>query len=372
MKQVIAIESMVRILSISMAYLLVLPFQLVIFPSNYFSVRDIIFSRNAKKALGAAASRFVFVFFLSWICHALTCTSKEILWGFGIGSFLCAWPSIYHYQLFIFHKHAIKFWYFISCLASVMYAVICAWFAADTLIPMLTKGKEFFLLDNSAFNFIIQIIGLCIPLGIRKILEDTETSNPYMDCATFSADLIMTQRKMWFEQKFCDQYSYEISKAADKYMIDDKLLETILLLERINRKSWYMQLAERFVCKYFPQIAINQDMSLGIAQISVSIAKKYYQQAPTRFLKRMLRPEESIELCAFYLRELIDIYTKRGWENSDEWIEGVCEVDEEHKMSLFIASHYVCGCNLSLRKFALVYMTLIAPLHPLKNPGGNG
>jgi hypothetical protein len=158
-------------LSIASAYLLVLPFQLVIFPSNYFSVRDIIFSRNAKKAFLAAASRFVFVFFLSWICDAMNCTSKEILWGFGIGSFLCSWPSIYHYQLFLFHKHGIKFWYFISCLASVIYALICAWFATDTLIPMLTKGKEFYLLDNSALNFVIQMIGMCLPLGMSIFIQ---------------------------------------------------------------------------------------------------------------------------------------------------------------------------------------------------------
>lgn len=368
----ISVDSLARVLCIAAVYLLILPFQLVIFPSNYFSVRDIIFSQNLKKASLAAASRFAFVFFTSWLCNVVGCSRNEVLWGFGIGSFLCSWPSIYHYQLFAFFKHGIKFCYFVSCVLSVVFTVVCTWFSVDTLIPMLTQGKEFFLLDNSAFNFIMQIIGMCIPFSVRKLLDHTELSNPYIDSETYTADLIMTQRKMWFEQKFCDQYFYEINSAADKYEIDDKFLETIILLERINRKSWYMQVAERVVCKYFPQIAIRNNMTLGVAQISVSVAHEYYQQAPTRFLEKMLRPEESIELCAYYLRELIDRYKRSGWENSDEWIDGIVGIDRQQRASLYIASQYLCGCNLSLRKFALVYMTLIAPFDPLENIGGNG
>lgn len=365
------VESLVRIIFIATTYLLVIPFQLVIFPSNYYSVRDIIYSRSLKKASLAAAARFVFIFLDVSLCSFFECSAVEILWGFGIGSFLCSWPSIYHYQLFVFFRHGIKLCYFISCLLSVVFTVVCAWFSVDTLISMITMGKEFFLLDNSGFNFVMQMIGMCIPVSVRQLLERIELSNPYMDGDTFAADLIMTQRKMWFEQKFCDQYFYEINQAADKYEIHDKLLETIILLELTNRKSWYMQLAEKIVCRYFPQIAIRRNMTLGVAQISVSVAKEYYQQAPTRFLGKMLKPEESIELCAFYLRRLIDQYNRHGWEDSDEWIDEIEGLTRQQEASLFIASQYICGCNVSLRKFALVYMTILSPFRPLDEIGGN-
>ena len=122
--------------------------------------------------------------------------------------------------------------------------------------------------------------------------------------------------------------------------------------------------------KQYGVVVNGRKFSSRTSVIPFDSIKSYFYEG--RFLKKMLKPEESIELCAFYLRGLIDTYINRGWANSDEWIEGICELDDEHKLGLFIASHYVCGCNLSLRKFALVYMTLIAPFHSLKDIGGNG
>ena len=52
---------------IAFLYLLILPFQLVIFPSTYYSVRDIIYSKSLKKAIYAAASRLLFIAFLSYL-----------------------------------------------------------------------------------------------------------------------------------------------------------------------------------------------------------------------------------------------------------------------------------------------------------------
>lgn len=44
----ISYSELVYSVLIAFLYLLILPFQLVIFPSTYYSVRDIIYSKNLK------------------------------------------------------------------------------------------------------------------------------------------------------------------------------------------------------------------------------------------------------------------------------------------------------------------------------------
>lgn len=123
-----------------------------------------------------------------------------------------------------------------------------------------------------------------------------------------------------------------------------------------------MQRAEYIICRWFPSVAINKNMTLGIAQISVEVAKRYYQQAPRRFLSKMLLPEESIKLCAFHLRELIDQFNEQEkWTDVPE-IDGIrSELEKNELLALHIASQYICGCNVSLKKYALVYMTVLKP-----------
>ena len=349
-----------RIIILAVVYLLLIPFQMVVFPTNYFSVREIIYDEDPHKALRAAACRLVFIAVLTLVCFFLKYEPSEVYWGVAIGSFLCVWPSIYHYQLFAFFHQRIKLFYFLSCVMSVVFTLACAWFSYTTLIPMIFSAKEFALLDNAGISFFWQLLGITTPFGIREVLERAEEGNPHMDAATFPADLIMTERKLWFERHFCEDYENELVTAAEKYNLSYELLTTIICLERINRKTWYMQQAERVVCRWFPNLAIKKNMSLGLAQISVAVAKRYYQQAPQRFLNKMLQPEESIMLCAFYLRELIDQFLDQGgWAEVPE-VDGVCAELEIHDfLALFIASQYICGCNVSLKKYVLVYMTLL-------------
>lgn len=103
-------------------YLLLLPFQLVIFPSNYYSVRDVIYSGDIKKAMKASAGRLVMVIAIALVFRAAKFSSRQIVAGVTLGSFLCVWPSIYHYQLFVVHRDRVKLMYFLSCVASVAYS----------------------------------------------------------------------------------------------------------------------------------------------------------------------------------------------------------------------------------------------------------
>lgn len=162
---------------IAFLYLLILPFQLVIFPSTYYSVRDIIYSKSLKKAIYAAASRLLFIAFLSFVFEIIGVSKRTILFGIAVGSFLCSWPSIYQYRLFAFFDSEIKFVYFISCILSVVFSISCGCFSINILLPMILKNKEVYVFDNTGFNIIIQLLGMCIPVGVRSVIEYCEKSN---------------------------------------------------------------------------------------------------------------------------------------------------------------------------------------------------
>ena len=136
------------------------------------------------------------------------------------------------------------------------------------------------------------------------------------------------------------------------------------MLELINRKSWFQQKIEYLACRFLPSYVIKHNCTLGLAQISVENAKHYYKMNPRNFLMKMLDIDESIELCAYYLRSLMEKYTQ-GYRTEDyQDTDCTTHLSTEQKLSLYIASEYICGCNISLRKFTLVYMTIIEDCEP--------
>ena len=362
----VSVYDLIKTCVIAVLYLVIIPFQKVVFPTGYYSVRDILYNKNIRSAWLTSLSRLLFIAVLSFFALRFDCDSWMIMLGIGLGSFLCVWPSIIQYNLLCFWEHKIKFLYLVSCLLSVVYAVACAWFSVDTLIPLLFEQKNVFLLENVGISLLCQLVLMLLPQGIRGLIDYHEEDDPYMDTSTFAADLSMTCRKMRFERRFVNNYSNEIEKEAEKYDLNDELLRTVILLELVNRRNWYVRLAEYWACRLFPNFVIEHDCSLGIAQISVSIAKSYYKISPNRFLLEMLKPEESIALCAYRINELLNDYAE-----GDTYVEDVCDehslkaLSANDKVSLYIASQYICGCDISLRKFALVYMTLIAQTDPI-------
>ena len=235
---------LMQCLIISIIYLVILPFQLVIFPMNYYSVREVIYNKSFKKASAALGARFIFIVVLCLICWVSKIKDDIFIYGITIGSFLCTWPSIYHYQLFAFWRGKSKFLYFCSCVISVLFSFVSAKLSMKLFMPLLFEGESSFFIDNNAFSLLISLVEFCGPFGIRKLLDKEGQENPYIDSDTFMADLCLTKRKIQFEKEFENQYYYEISESAQKYEIGEGLLTTILQLERINRGSKHVQFIE--------------------------------------------------------------------------------------------------------------------------------
>ena len=287
------------------------------------------------------------------------------IYGVTMGSFFCTWPSIYQYQLFLFWKSKSRFLYFCSCIISILFSYVVAKLCMELLLPMLFDGKSNFFIDNGAFNLVISIFGFCSPFGIRNLLEKEGQENPYIDSDTYVADLCLTKRKIQFDRSFVKQYHYEILSSAKKFRLSAELLKTVIELERINRGSWYNRLIERVAVKFFAEYIIRKNATIGEAQISIMEAHSFFRKAPKLYLSEMLRPEISIDLCAFKLRELLDKYPQScDIIYFSDYEDIYFELDDDMKLSIYIATEYTCGKKLSLRKFVLVYATVINETKP--------
>lgn len=107
------------------------------------------------------------------------------------------------------------------------------------------------------------------------------------------------KHKAVLNKKCIDQRIDKINKYASIYNLDWRELYGILLLEYVNRGSWITRNTERVVVSLFTQSAINLDLSIGIAQIKISTAKKFYPDSDIKIIaKKLLVDEFNIHLCA--------------------------------------------------------------------------
>ncbi len=373
----ISVNDCVGICIIALIYLMILPIQLAMFPMQYYSVKDVIFSGNRAKAVGALATRFLFILFLCLISWIIDKNNHAVIWGIALGSFLCAWPSIYHYQLFTILKNRSKIPYFIACLVSVIFSWACATFIMTILLPMIFDNKGFYLIDNNGIKTIWTVVNLVSPLALRKYIKEEEQDNPYLLSDTFPADLYLTKRKIQLSNNYINQFSYEIESSAEKYGMDQGLLRKIVQLEYINRGSIINRLLEKTAVRFIPGLLIHKDVSLGLAQIKISNAKGYFHMAPCRYVPQMLKPEISIDLCAYTLRNLLDEYEYYEPCEYDECLTEIYDDKENislnYMVGLYIASEYICGNKDTLKKYVLVYAAIIQDESPaVYVDNGNG
>ena len=357
-------------IAVSLFYLLIIPFQLVVFPMKYYSVKDVIYSGNLKKATGALITRFLFIFFVCLILWLIKKRDSTAIWGVTIGSILCTWPSIYQYQLYRFIKNKYKMLYFVACIVSVIYSWASAKISIQILLPVIFENKGFFLIDNSGISTIVTLFGFVMPTGVRKIIKEEDQDNPYLVGDTFAADMYLTRRKIQFEEAFFDQYRYEIDKIAEKYDISPALLTIVIQLEKINRGTWRHYISEKIMVRFFPNHLIKKNATLGLAQINIKTAHGFFHMAPSRYLKEMLIPEKSIELCAYILKDIIEEYSYYTPSHEDPFIDLYEDnaITDNYKCGLYIASTYICGISDVFKKYTLVYAELINEVAPVFYP----
>lgn len=81
---------------------------------------------------------------------------------------------------------------------------------------------------------------------------------------------------------------------------------------------------EKFVCRFFPRIAIKKNISVGVAQIRISTAAEVLKENPFIFIKKICNDKLNIEICARLLKNIINKYEEM--EKTDSYY---CEEYED-------------------------------------------
>ena len=232
---------------------------------------------------------------------------------------------------------------------------------------MIFDNKPFYLIDNNGISTLFTAVNSILPIGMRGVIREDDQTNPYLVSDTLEADMYLTKRKIDFEEGFLSQYRYEIENAAETQHISTDLLTAVVMLERINRGGWNYQLLEQMAVSWMSNYLIRRNATLGLAQINILDAQKYFHKAPNLYLKEMLEPTVSIALCAYALRQLLDAYDPWEHVSTDSPFSELYfdeKISDNYKCSLYIASEYICGINNVRKKYVLVYAQYIHSIAP--------
>lgn len=108
------------------------------------------------------------------------------------------------------------------------------------------------------------------------------------------------QYKVLENKKHIDKRLYLIDQYTQRYNLNRSELYGILLLEYVNRGGGITKFLEKIVTLFVPRVAVRLNLSLGIAQIKISTAKKFYPEYNARIIaKKLIMDEEfNIGVCA--------------------------------------------------------------------------
>lgn len=99
MGQILSAELFFQVILMTMVYVMFCKYQRILLKGSYFSVQDIIFSRNVKRAVAASISRLLYIFITSMMfSEVFNVNLQRIELSILFGSFLLTWPYYRVYQ----------------------------------------------------------------------------------------------------------------------------------------------------------------------------------------------------------------------------------------------------------------------------------
>jgi hypothetical protein len=316
-----------------------LPLQLAAFHGLHYEMRDVIFHIQAKKAFWACLMRLsVIVLYTLIFQYWIGFMANEVFVGLCLSHVLWVLPAFIRYKFYIFYKSKARAIYALMMVCSVLYGVFAALLATGIYPPA--------------------VLGLLLPLVIRLMLNRFDEQNPVaIDYDTFPADMSHTWRKISRYDKYYEaKYGPLIADASKLYNLNPTMIKYLFILVHDHRGGWYYKLGEYILCYFFPKIAVRLDISVGIAQIKISLAQKYYNQPPRTFLRKLLTPQNQVDLCSRYFRDIYDEYLIEKNKYDDD-VESLC---------YYLARRYTGAIITRDRKFVHIYATIFKSCDPLR------
>lgn len=345
-------DDLLPILGVSIIFSLVATAHRIFLPQMYSSILTFKYTGDYKKTTKSSAIRVLYVLILTIIFYEVVhYTPKQIYLGILIACFLNVWPAIIQYHLLNFWKSKEKAIILLGYISFIVFSVFEAYITIKVIYPMIFENKEYALFSNDGLNLLKTIILCIIPISFEGMLARFSGVVTQIDLDTYLEEVKILNSQLSIENEILKTYEYEIQRICHANFIDVELLKTIVALEYIYRGQWHNRLSEIILCRYFPWLAIKKDISVGLTQIKISTAKEILEMAPQKFVNKLMDPEFNMEVCAKYLKKVINQYNLKN--------DNDCLQNQVSDIYEYIAYSYLCEFYDETNKTALLYSTLL-------------
>lgn len=284
-----------------------------IIPKGYFALNEIVYLFDVNRFWTSSNIRCFFIgaiIFLGYYIFGIR-NSSVYYSALGLVSLIQVFPVIVRYQLYKFWKSIYRFRLFCTNLFYVAVLFFMGFACLEFMIPAIYGEKGYIDMAYPFVNFTLGIFIYMFPLFIQFSVQwryDTINLDRMNFLHTDTAIMLRNLDIMSRENSIVKHYRLDIEKYAKVYGIDPDLLKSVLSIEEFNRGSIIQCFIERLLINGFPAFVLRKDMSIGFGQIKISTASKLLSISEGAALEELAKPGRNIEICARYLRLLINKY----------------------------------------------------------------
>lgn len=325
----------------------------ILIPAKYSAFLQFKEEENVNKTIQSTSIRIMYLIVgTSFLKLFLGYTEKQIGIGIFIACFLNIWPAIIQNQLLKLRKNRTEWLILCGYLLFIATSIFVEIMTIRLFIPLLKGDTTVYWLDNQAIAMFFSLILLAFPVTVEAILSKFARIVVVQTIDTFVEEVYILEHQLNMEHPLIEENKFIIEKIARDNDVSVVLLETVLRLEIFYRGRKYNRMIERFICRFFPRIAIKKNISVGVAQIRISTAEEILRENPFNFIKKICDDKLNIEICARLLRNIINKY-----EDMKETGSYYCEDYED--IYDYIACEYLGAYAEQKDKTALIYSAVL-------------
>lgn len=325
----------------------------ILIPAKYSAFLQFKEEENVNKTIQSTSIRIMYLIVgTSFLKLFLGYTEKQIGIGIFIACFLNIWPAIIQNQLLKLRKNRTEWLILCGYLLFIATSIFVEIMTIRLFIPLLKGDTTVYWLDNQAITMFFSLILLAFPVTVEAILSKFARIVVVQTIDTFVEEVYILEHQLNMEHPLIEENKFIIEKIARDNDVSVVLLETVLRLEIFYRGRKYNRMIERFICRFFPRIAIKKNISVGVAQIRISTAEEILRENPFNFIKKICDDKLNIEICARLLRNIINKY-----EDMKETGSYYCEDYED--IYDYIACEYLGAYAEQKDKTALIYSAVL-------------
>ncbi|MBF0753039.1 hypothetical protein E4T89_02050 [Jeotgalicoccus nanhaiensis] len=326
----------VNTIIIALVYVVTFKIQKVFFSNAYFSVSQLLTEFESGIRWNRIVIRVIITLLMSIIFLFIVQNPLVVIIGIGLGSVLIVWPAFLSEGNIDYALQEHKNLYRLTLLVFVVVNIIIS-VLSILIYELLQDIKNLTLLYSVLGQIVLALFSQWLYIYLSKKLnsrvhqrnhdfyledEDNEENNEgvYYEHNNYPAEedeLDKYRTNLWFNNKlnyfknrlltdvnFTDEEITYMYKYANEYEIDFSYINSLLTIERFNRGDFITKYKEHLSVKYLPQFTANQDPSLGVGQIKISTAEKYFPNTSKLELQQLLlNTEFNISLCANIIKD---------------------------------------------------------------------